>query len=148
MPDYALSIIVHGPGTDRNHRSHWAFGIHDPHSTRGCLLHVTVIDLQRLIYQFETRRDVVIRSKSSEGTFVVSHIRQEHIRQAIEIISTEPAPRDGVERCQDWILRAVISLEAEEIVPPGTADFISRLVGQPAAMVARAVGERWTVTDE
>lgn len=109
---------------------------------------MTVIDLQRLIYQFETRRDVVIRSKSSEGTFVVSHIRQEHIRQAIEIISTEPAPRDGVERCQDWILRAVISLEAEEIVPPGTADFISRLVGQPAAVVARAVGERWTVTDE
>lgn len=146
MPHYALSIIVYGPGTDRNHRSHWAFAIHDSKLRRGCLLHVSVIDLQRLIYQFDIRRDVEIGSISSEGTFVVSYIEQEHIRQAVEIISTEPAPRDGVERCQDWILRAVISLEAEEIVPPGTADFISRLVGQPAAVVARAVGERWTMT--
>lgn len=147
MSGYALSIVVYGPGTDRNHPSHWAFAIHDSNLSRGWLLHVSLLDLQRLIYQFDSRRDVEIRSRSSEGSFVVGYLRQEHIRQAVEIISTEPAPRDGVETCQDWILRAVISLEAEEILPPGTSDLISRFVGQPAAVVARAVGERWTITD-
>lgn len=108
-------------------------------------MHVTLLDFRRLIYGFESRRDFDIRSRSSEGWFEVCHFTQEHMRQAYEIIEREPAPRDGVERCQDWILRTVISLEAEEIVPPGTSSFMSRLVGQPAAVVAQEVGERWTI---
>ncbi|KAF2214176.1 hypothetical protein CERZMDRAFT_38615 [Cercospora zeae-maydis SCOH1-5] len=148
MPNYALSIVVYGLGTDPNHRSHWAFAIHEIGAGVGALLHVSLLDLQRLIYQFDSRRDVVIRSRSSEGSFVVGLLRQEQVRQAIEIISGEPAPRDGVERCQDWVLRAVISLEAEEIVAPGTSNMISSLVGKPARVVAQAVGRRWTKTTE
>lgn len=111
-------------------------------------MHVTLLDLEKLIYQFDSRKDVEFRSPGSEGSFVVGYLTREHMRQAVEIISKEPAPRDGVEKCQDWILRAVISLEAEEIVPPGTSDLISKLVGQPAVVVAQAVGERWTMTEE
>lgn len=101
MPNYALSIVVYGPGIDPNHRSYWAFAIHEIGAGSGALLHVSLLDLQRLIYQFDSRRDVVIRSRSSEGSFVVGSLKQEHVRQAIEIISREPAPRNRVERYQD-----------------------------------------------
>jgi len=146
MTSYVLSIVVYGPGTDTNHRSHWAFAIHQETAKSGILLHVQVIDLNKLIYQYDERNGVDIRSKSSEGSFTVTSLTKEHLQQAVKVIREEPAPRDGVERCQDWILRAIISLEAEEIVPSGTSAWIETLVGQAATAVEHAVGSRWVRT--
>ena len=146
MASYVLSIVVYGPGTDANHRSHWAFAIHQSTAESGVLLHVQLIDLNKLIYQYDERKGVDIRSKSSEGSFAVASLTQEQVGQAVKIIREESAPRDGVERCQDWVLRTIIALEAEEIVPSGTSAWIDTLVGQAAAAVAQAVGERWVRT--
>ncbi|KAF2171472.1 hypothetical protein M409DRAFT_18589 [Zasmidium cellare ATCC 36951] len=147
MSEFILSIVVYGPGTDPNHRSHWTLAIHRRNDEYGVLLHVNVIDLSRLIYQFDIRRDVLLHSRSSEGSFVVAQLGQNTIRRVIALISEEPAPRDGVERCQDWVLRAMISLEAEEIVPAGTSEWVSRLIGHSAEEVARAVSTRWSSTE-
>lgn len=146
MATYALSIVVYGPGTDANHRSHWAFAIHQNTAESGVLLHVQVIDLGRLIYQYDERRGVDVRSRSSEGSFAVASLTKEQVQQAVKVIREESAPRDGVERCQDWVLRAIISLEAEEIVPSGTSAWIETLVGQAATTVAQAAGGRWVRT--
>lgn len=147
MSQYVLSIIVDGPGTDPKHRSHWALAIHRRDERSGILLQVNVIELSRLIYQFDIRQDVLLRSRNSEGSFLVAPLAQSSTKKAVEIISEEPAPRDGVERCQDWVLRAMISLEAEEIVPAGTSHWISDLIGQSAENVARMVSARWTSTE-
>lgn len=146
MANYVLSIVVYGPGTDANHRSHWAFAIHQKTAESGVLLHVQLIDLRKLIYQYDERRGVDVRSRSSEGSFAVASLTNEQVQQAVKIIREESAPKDGVERCQDWVLRAIISLEAEEIVPPGTSASIEALVGQAATAVARAAGDRWVRT--
>ena len=146
MLSHNLSIVVDGPGTDANHRSHWTFAIHRNNSDIGIVMQVQVIDLSKLIYQFDERRGVEIRSRGSEGSFRLASLTQEQVRQAAKIIREEPPPRDGVERCQDWVLRAVISLEAEEVVPPGTSADIETLVGKAAAIVAEQVGDRWTKT--
>jgi hypothetical protein len=138
-----LSIVVYGPGEDPQHRSHWAFAIHKPDAIIGHVLHVSLLNLERLIYQFEIRKGVMVRSISSEGSFSVARLTPGQAGQASNIISEEPAPRDGVERCQDWVLRAVISLEAEEIVPAGTSERIGNLVGQSANNVAGVVGDKW-----
>jgi hypothetical protein len=102
--------------------------------------------LSRLIYQFDERRGVDIRNRGSEGSFKVASLTQEQARQAAKLIREEPPPRDGVERCQDWVLRAIISLEAEEVVPPGTSADIETLVGKAATAVAEQVGDRWIKT--
>ena len=146
MSDYVLSIVVYGPGTDTNHRSHWAFAIHKTSAESGVLLHVQLIDLARLIYQYDERSGVAIRSRSSEGSFAVAHLTRDQVAQAVKIIREEQAPKDGVEKCQDWVLRTIISLEAEELIPPGTSAWIERLVGNSAAALAQAVGRRWTGT--
>lgn len=116
---YVLSIVVDGPGVDARNRSHWTFAIHEENATIGTVLQVLVIDFDKLIYHFDERSGVGIRSRSSEGSFKVATLNREQARQAAQIIREEPAPMDGVERCQDWVLRATISLEAEKIVPPG-----------------------------
>ena len=146
MASYSLSIIVDGPGTDANHRSHWTFAIHHNAAETGIIMQVQVIDLDKLIYQFDERRGVDIRSKGSEGSFSVASLTNEQMQQAVRIIREEPAPRDGVERCQDWVLRTIISLEAEEIVPPGASAEIETLIGRTATAVAQQVGERWIDT--
>ena len=148
MTEFMLSIVVDGPGTDVNYRSHWAFVLHKTDEDRGLLLHVSPIDLSRLIYQFDRRSDVIIRTRSSEGSFALANIAPQDVKRTTEIISQEPAPTDGVERCRDWVLRTVISLEAEELIPPGSSDWISRLVGESAQLVAQATGSRWTRTEE
>ena len=146
MASYSLSIIVDGPGTDANHRSHWTFAIHHNAAETGIIMQVQVIDLGKLIYQFDERRGVDIRSKGSEGSFSVASLTNEQMQQAVRIIREEPAPRDGVERCQDWVLRTVITLEAEEVVPPGASAEIETLIGRTATAVAQQVGERWIDT--
>jgi hypothetical protein len=146
MSSHSLSIVVGGPGIDANHRSHWIFAIHNDNTDVGTVMQVHVIDLSRLIYQFDEWRGVDIRSRGSEGSFKVASFTQEQAQQAAKIIRDEPPPRDGVERCQDWVLRAIISLEAEEVVPPGTSADIEMLVGKAATAVAEQVGDRWIKT--
>jgi hypothetical protein len=146
MSSHSLSIVVDGPGTDANHRSHWSFAIHHDNADNGIVMQVQVIDLSKLIYQFDKRSGVEFRSKGSEGSTKVESLTQEQVRKAVKIIREEPAPKDGVERCQDWVLRTIISLEAEEIVPPGASAGIEELVGETAAAVAQQVDERWIDT--
>lgn len=38
----------------------------------------------------------------------------------------------------------MIALEAEELLPAGTSDWVNGIVGKPSKDVAAAVGERWT----
>jgi hypothetical protein len=64
------------------------------------------------------------------------------VRQAAKITCDEPPPRDGIERCQDWAVRAIVSLEAEEVVPPGASAGIEMLIGKVATAVAEQVGDR------
>lgn len=109
-------------------------------------MQVQVIDLSKLIYQFDERTGVDIRSKGSEGSFAVASLTHEQMQQAVRIIREEPAPRDGVERCQDWVLRTIISLEAEELLAPGASAEIESLIGKPATTVAQQVSERWIAT--
>lgn len=146
MAYYSLSIVVDGPGTDANHRSHWTFAIHHNAAETGIIMQVQVIDLSKLIYQFDERTGVDIRSKGSEGSFAVASLTHEQMQQAVRIIREEPAPRDGVERCQDWVLRTIISLEAEELLAPGASAEIESLIGKPATTVAQQVSERWIAT--
>lgn len=95
--DYVLSIVIYGPGTDPNHRSHWAFAIHRKTAESGVLLHVQLIDLSKLIYQYDERRGVDVRSRSSEGSFAVAPLTNEQVQQAVKIIREEQAPNDGGE---------------------------------------------------
>ena len=67
MSTLALSIVVYGPGTDANHRSHWAIALHRSHLQTGTILHVWPIDLSRLIYQLEIRNNTALDSQSPEG---------------------------------------------------------------------------------
>ncbi len=111
------------------------------------MLDVQLIDLQKLIYQFDERRGVAIRSKGSEGSFTTASLAQKQVRAVEKVIREEQAPKDGTERCQDWVLRTIISLEAEELVPPGTSASIEKLAGKSAKVLAQSVGQRWTSTE-
>jgi hypothetical protein len=89
---------------------------------------------------------VEVQSKSSEGYFIIATLSLEQYQRADQIISEEPAPNKGRDRCQDWVQNCIISLEVEEIVPPGTSEWLEGLVGQPAATVASKAGSRWVRT--
>jgi hypothetical protein len=143
MSTLCLSIAVYGPGTDANNRSHWAFAIHKPGSDRGNLLQVLVISLRGLIYQLDARQDVTFLGEDSEGAFALATLTAEQAREAARIIAQEPAPRDGVDRCQDWTLSAVIALEEAGLVADGASDLVARLIGNSAAQLAAAVGTKW-----
>jgi len=143
MATYCLSIAVYGPGDDPNNRSHWAIFLHAPTGSVGHMLHVSLIDRDRLWYQFDPRNDYDIFSPSSEGCFLVATLTLSQYQQAYQIISQEPAPANGTDRCQDWVLACIIALEVEEIVPPGTSEWVGALVGRTAADVAAITGDRW-----
>ncbi|KAL2011971.1 hypothetical protein VTN00DRAFT_4689 [Thermoascus crustaceus] len=157
MPSYTLSIAIFGEGNNPTHRSHWAFTIHqsqppqdDPTTTTtyGDLLHVRVIDLDRLWYQFEHRSDTHLPTMhnimQAVGTCKIADLpTAEDRRRAIEIIAEEGekrAPRDGGRRCQEWVFETLIALEVEEFVPEGTAGFWKGMVGREAREVEREVG--------
>ncbi|KAF2268696.1 hypothetical protein CC78DRAFT_350808 [Lojkania enalia] len=143
---YTISIVVHGPGDDPNHRSHWSFALYRDNSVIGNVLHVVLLDLNKLIYGFDKRTGVSYHSRSSEGIFTVANLTHSQYLQADRIISQEPPPRNGKDRCQDWAYNCIIALEVEEIVPSGTSQWISGLVGQPAAVVEKMTGSRWKRT--
>lgn len=141
---YNLSVEVFGTGEDPKHRSHWGFVIHQPPRTFGDLLHVWPIDLERLWYDFEPRFGTDLKIMQALGLCQIGTLSSSQRRQAIEVISKEPAPRDGKRKCQDWVFSTLLSLEVEELVPDGTSEFWKTMVGLPAREVQRAVGENWT----
>lgn len=143
MATYTLSIVVYGEGDDPNNRSHWSIVFHGAGGDRGNLLQVSLIDRDRLWYQFDRRDGVTILSPSSEGYFQVATISASQYSQAHSIISKEPPPRNGRERCQDWTMNCIIALEAEELVPPGTSEWVGGLVGKSATKLAQSLGGRW-----
>jgi hypothetical protein len=140
---YELSIVVYGPGTDPRYRSDWGFMIHRTGDDYGELLHTSLIDLDRLWYQFEDRSGAPLVSQQSEGRFQTATLEDGKRIEAKRIISEEPPPRDGKKRCQDWVLDVVISLEVGEIVDAGLSNRVEGLVGKSAEDLAAAVGSAW-----
>ena len=98
---YVLSVEIFGEGNDRQHRSHWGFTIHTPSSIIGDLLHVKVIDLDRLWYQFEPRMSIGLNTMQAIGEVKLGVLSEQQRRQAIQVITSSPAPRDGRKKCQD-----------------------------------------------
>jgi hypothetical protein len=76
-------------------------------------------------------------SQQSEGRLKIATLTDGKRRLAKRVVSAEPAPRGGRKRCQDWVLDAMISLEADEIVEAGWAECVHGMVGKPAT---RGVG--------
>lgn len=142
---YQLSIEVFGTGEDPNHRSHWGFMIHQPPSTTGDLLHARLIDLYRLWYEFESRFNTNIVDMQALGLCRLAELTPQQRLQAIEVIKSEPAPRDGTRKCQDWVFSTLISLEVEELIPAGTSEFWQGMIGRTARDVAGSIGSEWTV---
>jgi len=143
MSTHALSLVVCGKGDDPSNPSHWSFNFHPIFSQTGTQLQVLIIDPDHLWYQFDKRDGAPILAPESEGHFQIATFTPTQYARASDIICNEPAPRNGRDRCQDWIVNCLIGLEAEEVVPAGTAERIGDLVGKTASMVAHAVGEDW-----
>ncbi|OQE40228.1 hypothetical protein PENCOP_c006G04938 [Penicillium coprophilum] len=142
---YNLSIEVFGPGDSPTHRSHWGFMINKPGNLEfGDLLQVEVIDADRLWYGFAPRYATKIIDKAAVGMCKIADLTSQQRHDAIKVIEKEPAPRDSIGRCQDWTFDALLSLEIEELVPPGTSEFWKGMIGRPAREVAAACGTKWT----
>lgn len=144
---YHLSIEVFGSGEDPNHRSHWGFMIHQPPNTTGDLLQVGLADLYRLWYEFESRSNTDIVDMQALGLCRLAESTPPQRRQVTQVIKSEPAPRDGSTKCQDWVFSTLLSLEVEELVPDGTSEFRKGMVGRTAREVERSIGDRWTALD-
>lgn len=106
-------------------------------------MQVVLIDLATLKYKFERENSSPLHTRSSEGYFHVATFSAAVKQRVMSVIENEPAPSDGKGRCQDWIVEALISLEAEELVPSGTSEWIQGLVGRTALDVEKRVGEKW-----
>ncbi|KAJ5084471.1 hypothetical protein NUU61_009050 [Penicillium alfredii] len=141
---YELAIEISGAGEDPNHRSHWGFVIHQPPQPFGDLLHVHLIDLDRLWYDFEVRVGSTIPSMQAVGKVKLASLDARQRHEAIEVISAEPAPRDGRKRCQDWVFDALLALEVNDLVPDGSCRFWKGMVGRAARDVRVAAGDSWT----
>lgn len=143
MPDYHLSIIIQGRGDDPLHRSHWVFAVHRAHSKLCTLFQVNLLSEEGLIYQFETRGGESLDSQSNEGYFLVTKFKADEYNRVTQLISREPAPRNGKDRCQDWVLGCVIVLETEELVGDGMAELVDSLVGNNVYQVGDILKDRW-----
>ncbi|KAL4970757.1 uncharacterized protein BDV14DRAFT_1749 [Aspergillus stella-maris] len=147
MTTHELYIPISGPGLSPQSRSHWSFLLRTPGATYGDLLHVQVIDLAKLWYQFDAREgiDLSRRSLQAEGMVKIADLTAEQRRRAIAVIRGEAAPRDGKRRCQEWIVDALVGLEVEELVEGGMAERWNKFVGWRAEDVKRCMlGEgRW-----
>ncbi|KAK6338963.1 hypothetical protein TWF696_009761 [Orbilia brochopaga] len=147
MKDYELLIIVFGLGIDPEERSHWSFGLRRLGDEYGDMYQVLLVDRDKMWYHLDRRSGVKLQTKISEGILQVAILSGTQKRRAEEIISKEKPPKDGMNKCQDWILDCITGLEAEELVESGTAHFIASLIGLPAATVASIAGSKWTKTD-
>lgn len=142
---YELSVTVYGPGTDPQYRSHWGMMISETGHPYGELLHVKLIDLPTLRYQFETRNSLLM-SASCEGRWRIASLTYEQRIRAKEIISNEMAPTDGKSRCQDWVFEVFLGLEAEELIPAGSSQLCRDRIGMSAQDLAASLGEDWVVS--
>ncbi|PLN79451.1 hypothetical protein BDW42DRAFT_195167 [Aspergillus taichungensis] len=140
---YELSIEIFGLGEDPRHRSHWGFVINRPSQLVGDLLHVKLLDLDRLWYEFEPRMSTPLVTMQAVGKVKLGELTELQRQEAIRVISSERAPRDGKKKCQDWVFDTLLSLEVNELVPPGTCQFWKGMVGKPARSVRGAVGDKW-----
>lgn len=148
-PTKSLSLLVTGPGLSPEHRSHWSLALHAPNANIGRVYQVSLISLSNLLYIFDVRDGVDIRPVGSEGSFeLASGLDWEAVRRIEEVIRGEKAPGDGVERCQDWVLRVVNGLEVEELVSEGTAELVGGCVGKSAREVREVVGGRWVGSED
>ncbi|KAJ5259354.1 hypothetical protein N7478_012335 [Penicillium angulare] len=131
---YELSIEIFGTGEDPQHRSHWGFVIHRPSSLVGDLLHVKVIDLDRLWYQFEPRMNTPLRTMQAVGKIKLGDLNEQQRQHAIQ---------GWEKRCQDWVYDTLLSLEVEELVPSGTCHIWKGMVGKSARAVQATPGVNW-----
>ncbi|KAL4909111.1 hypothetical protein BDW74DRAFT_174324 [Aspergillus multicolor] len=132
---HELLLPISGLGLTPTSRSHWSFLLRTPSASYGDLLHVQPISLAPLWYQFDAREGIDISSFQAEGMAKIADLTTEQRRQVIKIIRAEPAPRDGKRRCQDWVVDVLVSLEVEELVPPGTAGVWGAMLGKGAREV-------------
>lgn len=130
MTTHELYIPISGAGLTPQSRSHWSFLLRTPGKSYGDLLHVQVIDLDRLWYQFDSREGIDLTTLHAEGMVKITDLSAEQRRRVLSVIRAEAAPRDGKRKCQEWVVDALVSLEVEELVPDGTAEVWSGLVGR------------------
>lgn len=107
------------------------------------MVHVDLLDRGKLWYQLDRRNGVSVLSASAEGYFTIISMNASQYSQVYSVISREDPPRDGVSRCQDWVFEAVLSLEAEDLVPDGTSAWIESLVGKSSSELALTLRDRW-----
>jgi hypothetical protein len=149
MTTKSLSLLVTGPGLSPQHRSHWSLALHFPDQTIGRVYQVSLVSLSHLLYIFDVRDGVDIRPVGSEGSFeLASGLDWEAARRVEQVVRGEEAPRDGVERCQDWVLRVVVGLEVEGLVESGTAEMVGGCVGRSAREVRERVGGKWVGSED
>ncbi|KAL4919928.1 hypothetical protein BDW62DRAFT_178020, partial [Aspergillus aurantiobrunneus] len=145
MTTHELYIPISGPGLTPQSRSHWAFLLRTPNSTYGDLLHVQLIDIPRLWYQFDSREAIDLCTLQADGMAKVTDLTAEQRRRLLAVVRREPAPRDGKRTCQEWVVDALVALEVEELVPEGTAGVWGGLVGRGVGLVKEVMGRegRW-----
>jgi hypothetical protein len=139
---YEISVVVYGHGSDPNDRSHWGFFVCRKGEYLGDLLHVALVD-QPLLYEYTERAPMNMRSARCSGRSIVATLNRRLCERGCEIIRSEPAPRDGKRRCQDWVMAVMLRLEAAELVNQGTSRRWIRLVGRPVSQLAAALGRSW-----
>jgi hypothetical protein len=140
---YTLSIVLHGPGTDPNNRSHWTLALHRPPSPLATVLQVNVLDLASLTYASTTRNGEVLLPASAEGRVEVGTLDMAGYIAVKRVVEGVQAPNNGKDRCQDWVLDYIVALEVEGVVAEGTSEWVGGLVGRSAVEVEKEVGDRW-----
>ncbi|KAL4817634.1 hypothetical protein BDW67DRAFT_160029 [Aspergillus spinulosporus] len=134
-PTHELYIPISGLGLTPTSCSHWSFFLRTSGASYGDLLHIQPISLSPLWFQFDAREGIDISSLQAEGMVKIADLTPEQRRQVVKIIRSEPAPRDGKRRCQEWVVDVLVSLEVEELVSPGTAGVWGGLLGMPARQI-------------
>ncbi|KAF1955274.1 hypothetical protein CC80DRAFT_493198 [Byssothecium circinans] len=145
MSTYSLYIILEGTGESQTHRSHWSFTFLHPNSPLANIHQVLLLDDTRLIYHYDRRDGVPYPIPGSEGELLLARLTASQAFLAQDVISREPPPRNGVDRCQDWVLNCVIALEVAELVEPGASEVLGACVGLDAGSVRKRFGGEWGV---
>ncbi|KAF2273263.1 uncharacterized protein EI97DRAFT_346634, partial [Westerdykella ornata] len=147
---YTLAILITGRGDAPPHRSHWSFTLFPslppspPTLHLATLLEVTPLSLTPLIYTFSKRTGADILPLVSEGYVVLTCcLTREEAKKAEGVIEKEKAPRNGTDRCQEWVVDCVVGLEVEGLVADGVSALVGSCVGKTSEEVERDVGWRW-----
>ncbi|KAF2638186.1 hypothetical protein P280DRAFT_551345 [Massarina eburnea CBS 473.64] len=145
MSKYELYIVLEGLGHSEHHRSHWSFAFHYPGTLLANVHQVLLLNDTRRFYHYDRRDGVPHPTPGSEGKVLLARLTVNQCTSAQEIISRELPPRNGKDRCQDWILNCVIALEVAELIEPGASEFLGGCVGLDAATVLARFDAQWTV---